>query len=168
MIGTSTIKVKKSPGKCMYDVCVRFAILIVFLFSSYYERRSTHKNVVKKDREEIFIMCLHTHTHSSTHWDYDTVEVCVCAISDRTSDVAFDWAFDRSMTDGSHHYHQPFPTLLTMLALHKSSNRMKNDDDHRCPRLTFLQGEGNLRMHSYIYTLTYIYLSIRVDMKRNS
>jgi hypothetical protein len=72
MIRTSTIKVKKSLGKYM---C---AFLCWLSFFSYYERRSHHKNVVKKDREEIFIMCLHTHTHSSTHWDYDTMRVRVC------------------------------------------------------------------------------------------
>lgn len=49
-----------------------------------------------------------------------------------------------------------------MIALHKSSNRMKNDDDHHCPRLTFLQGEGNLRMHSYIYTHTLSHTSLYI------
>jgi len=120
-------------------------------FLLYYERRSHHKNVVKKDWEEIFIMCF-AYTHSSTHRDYDTMQVRVCAISDRTSDVAFDWAFDRRMTDGTHHYHQPFLTFSfsTMIALHKSYKRMKNDDDH-CPPLTFLQGWGNLCTLIHIY-----------------
>jgi len=137
------------------STCVLFYVDCLFS-SSYYERRSHHKNVVKKDREEIFIMCLHTHTHTHPHIEITILceYVCMCAISDHTSDVAFDWAFDRRMTDGSHHYHQPFPhfSLSTMIALHKSYNRMKNDDDH-CPRLTFLQGWGNL--YTLIYTHTH-------------
>ncbi len=48
------------------------------LFFSYYERRSHHKNVVKKDREEIFIVCLHTHTLSHTSRLRYYASTCVC------------------------------------------------------------------------------------------
>lgn len=70
-------------------VCVRWAMLIVFLFIYITkEDRIIKMSSKKEDREEIFIMCLHIHTH--THIEITILRVRVCAISDHTSDVAFD------------------------------------------------------------------------------
>lgn len=108
---------------------------------------SRKKKEREKDREEVFIMCLHlyiyTHTFLTTHQDYDTmqVRVCVCerfpivlqtlhliehSIKERRTEVTIIISLS---------------LLLTVIVLHKSKNRMKNDlkDDH-CPPLTFVQG----------------------------
>jgi hypothetical protein len=100
--------------------CVCCTILIVFSFS-YYERRSHHKNVVKKDREEIFIMCLHIYTHPHIEITILCEYVCVrFPIILQTLHLIEhsigEWRTEVTITISL----SPTFSLLTMIALHKS------------------------------------------------
>ena len=176
MIGTSTIKVKKSPGKCMY---VGSAMLIVFLV--LHLRITKGDRLIKMSSKKIvkrFLLCACIHT--LIHTLRLRYSVCVCVrfpivlqtlhLIEHSTGI---WRTEvtiiisLSLLFFSLSLFLLFSLLSSSsiirqwIALHKSSNRMKNDDDH-CPQLTFLQGEGNLLHPILIYTY------LRVDMKRNS
>jgi hypothetical protein len=141
-------------------------MLIVFSFFLYYERRSHHKNVVKKDWEEIFIMCLHTHTHSHPHIEITILCEYVC--------VRFPIVLQTlHLIERSIGVWRTEVTIIISLSLlfplfrewsHYTSHIIEWKMMMIIVRVSpFFKVKG-ISAHTYIYTHTYI----RVDMKRNS